>query len=218
MDAARTPRTPRPPRPAAAPTAPDRPVCGAPGCRRPAARRYDRPGTFRLWCDTHTRRRPHGRPPPPPRHPPANPAPCHGRDPTPRACPVAGCVRLREIRRHHPTVYRWTCQAHRGAIPDRVTPPPPEPKVRTPWKPTHNAAAPTSRKPPTSPLARPPITNPAMVVTTASDGAWPLTRADLDFLLQNQDRPAFTVSMERSLPTSVVYRVWGMAERGEIPT
>jgi len=215
MDATRTAR------PAAAPT-PDRPVCGAPGCNRPAARRYDRPGTFRLWCDTHTRRRPHGRPPTPrvARVPDT---------PTSRACPVPGCVRLRELRSHHPSVYRWTCQAHRGAIPPRVTPPPPEPKVRTPWKPVPPTSptsptsrkpptSPTSRKPPTSPLARPPITNPAMVVTTASDGAWPLTRADLDFLLQNQDRPAFTVSMERSLPTSVVYRVWGMAERGEIPT
>lgn len=72
------------------------------------------------------------------------------------------------------------------------------------------------------PLAEIPILNPVITITTASDGPWPLTQADLDFLTAptTTPRPAFEVcsdhALSRPLPTSVVYRVWGMMERGEL--
>jgi hypothetical protein len=71
-------------------------------------------------------------------------------------------------------------------------------------------------------LANAPVAQPAATITTASDGTWALTATDLGFLLQSQSRgiPAFEVgtdpTLSRPLPTSVVYRVWGMAERGEL--
>jgi hypothetical protein len=71
-----------------------------------------------------------------------------------------------------------------------------------------------------TPLANAPITSPAAVITTANDGTWPLTREELNFLIQHQGHPAFSVctdpALGRPLPTSVVYRVWGMVERGEL--
>jgi len=141
------------------------------------------------------------------------------------------------LRGRHPTtghpIFRWTCQAHRGAIPNRTVPPPPPAKPRTPWKPQVDAPvhplpipAPIKTKkhrgPTHTPLVNAPVSVPAVTVTTSSDGTWQLSRDDVTFLTQQQRRgtPAFEVGMSphlsRPLPTSVVYRVWGLMNREEL--
>lgn len=162
--------------------------------------------------------------------------------PTQRACPVHGCRRVRELRGYRKggtPVFRETCQAHRGTF---IQADPPPPKPRTPWKPDPHAdvvGLPPSAftKPPVEKdriryrpkRAAPPdphrLDVPALIaatITTANDGAWDITHQDLRLLADPRHTrlPAFEVStlpgLSRPLPTSVVYRVWGMVERGEL--
>jgi len=205
-----------------------RPECAMPDCTSPAARRYDRPGKYRRWCDRHCRKtarsktRRRGRPP--------TVQPPDPLAPDARACPVPGCRRLRELRgrRSDGTPhYRWTCQAHRGAIPNQTIPPPPPPKPQTPWKPqteAHVHPIPVKVKkhrPTRAPaLTNAPVPQPAATITTANDGTWQLTASDIRFICSQSGHPAFETctspKLSRPLPTSVVYRVWGMMERGEL--
>jgi len=141
-------------------------------------------------------------------------------------CPLPGCIRKREVRQYTKTgmiVYRAVCQAHRGQTHDlRLDPP------KTKWKPT-DTPPPRPRVPPISPeRTRTVTTDPRSIahavlnVTTASDGTWSLTREDLNVILTltGMRRSALDISeaqrLSRPLPTSVVYRVQGMAERGEL--